>query len=647
MNKRRIPLETFISPANTVSNGGSQDLSHICWLDELLTGGIHLYENEVREKNGSEPPFVLLLAGPPGSGKTTLALQLCYNLATKGQKSTGDCVRSLYISTESRTHHILENAAAFGWDTSKIVEFEDSLPAYPARCAVYGSEKLVSVEKDWRYSGFLTEFKTLWNTNIGESPFGNLLSAAFDAEEVNDSEAPPESLPPPIVVIDSLNVFQADPAYTFTNTTEPNQSLKSHLPPDPHALIGQQFHGLLREFVEAKKSPDLLIVILDSESNDHHPFWEFLADAIFVCDYQIGAENYFTRSFQILKIKTQEHVLGKQVLKIISQSRAAESKNQSKEGGVYIYPSVHWYLDRAGHFLKPFSRKKFYSSGIDGLDAILGEGFPPMHTTALVGRRGAMKSHAAYTFMLQHAIGRLEKPDEPKNVLLISLRNDEGSAKDTLATILFQQGLSPSEAAADQLVQDLIANDRLDIVCNAPGCVTPEELFNKIFVAIIRPRMNRPFKIGENESGNPSRETAEIVVLDGLEHLEAKFPLCAAEKVFVPALVTLFRNAKVCSIVISAAEDSTTLGSIGPLADLVLEFSNVDTERNYFTGGKEKWGIPALDVCSVPIEAIQYVEVTASRVPAGQIGGLWGVLSRDSRGKMRFQTPKKTDDQKK
>src|SRR5262245_49938445 len=48
-----------------------------CWLDELFEGGL-----EIPKKGAGKTVMTFMLTGPPGTGKSTLALELCYRLAT-------------------------------------------------------------------------------------------------------------------------------------------------------------------------------------------------------------------------------------------------------------------------------------------------------------------------------------------------------------------------------------------------------------------------------------------------------------------------------------------------------------------------------------------------------------------------------------
>ena len=95
----------------------------------------------------------------------------------------------------------------------------------------------------------------------------------------------------------------------------------------------------------------------------------------------------------------------------------------------------------------------------------------------------------------------------------------------------------------------------------------------------------------------------------------------------MPALISLFRTFKVCSVVISGEDRPGNSYDIRPLSDLILEFTEpLDSAAN-----------------AIPSGIVQASKVTAVRVPSGQIGGRWGILGRDNSGKMDFYLPPITD----
>ena len=94
------------------SFGGKGDQQEISWFDELLEGGIELFSPDIFMRKNKEDkimPITFLITGPPGSGKTTFAVELCYRMAKEENKLTQ------YISTESESYKLVENAVSFGY----------------------------------------------------------------------------------------------------------------------------------------------------------------------------------------------------------------------------------------------------------------------------------------------------------------------------------------------------------------------------------------------------------------------------------------------------------------------------------------------------------------------------------------------------
>ena len=94
----------------------------ICWFDKIFRGGIKVPDT-------SERPLTFLFTGPPGTGKSYLALEMCYMLAkneirigAQEPKSLNrDPKNSIYISTESTSNQIIQRANEFNWKQNDIL----------------------------------------------------------------------------------------------------------------------------------------------------------------------------------------------------------------------------------------------------------------------------------------------------------------------------------------------------------------------------------------------------------------------------------------------------------------------------------------------------------------------------------------------
>jgi len=71
--------------------------------------------DELFAEGGVPRGNTVLVAGGPGTGKSTLCRQICYNLVSKGKKC-------MYVSFEESAERIVKSMASFGWDARKYVE---------------------------------------------------------------------------------------------------------------------------------------------------------------------------------------------------------------------------------------------------------------------------------------------------------------------------------------------------------------------------------------------------------------------------------------------------------------------------------------------------------------------------------------------
>jgi KaiC/GvpD/RAD55 family RecA-like ATPase len=581
----------------------------VCWLDALMElgseRGLSVPDDLLnRSHERSEQSLLMLLSGPTGSGKSTFALELCCRMVSRSGDGLKPPVSALYISAEESTHRIIDKAARFGWgvelepkpqaerlNTRRRVVFDYDSPYFktvpPSSLLVYGRERLRQQSK-WKEN--FQDISTKWQAKCAEYH-----TTFVDVPQVLQ-----------IIVIDSLNVI----------APQARSDLKVEV-----------FEAIQTEICSPPKNPALVIVILDAARDDEHStYWEFVSDIVFRFDRRT-VKDYETRTFRILKMREQKHALGLHQLKIYEGPKLDDGGRVIlargdrspflKEGGIVVFPSIHWHLSelqrrQTGGLSSPRALKTAaLPADVEELNRQLSDkkqfaGLPAPGCTALIGPRGSMKSHLAYLFLLDQAVKR-------KNCLLVSLRDDVDAAQTTLSQIAENQGM-PSP---HRLIGSLLKRDRLEIIYNEPGCISPEELFHKIYVAVRRQR-------GKNVGA------AEVVVVNGLDQLNSRYPLIAHEPMFVPALVRLLKEQELCVLIVSATreafgDEGRSLYGLQSMADLILSFERMNAhEIKELNADTDYSALSASE---------QIARVESVRVPAGQIGGRIGFLHRIPRSK--------------
>ena len=71
--------------------------------------------DELFTDNGIPSGNSILIAGGPGTGKSTLCRHICYNLISKGKKC-------MYVSFEETIDRIIKSMEKFGWDVRRHIE---------------------------------------------------------------------------------------------------------------------------------------------------------------------------------------------------------------------------------------------------------------------------------------------------------------------------------------------------------------------------------------------------------------------------------------------------------------------------------------------------------------------------------------------
>ena len=76
--------------------------------------------DQLFEDGGIPKGSSVLIAGGPGTGKSILCRQICFNIVSKGKKC-------MYVSFEESKERIINSMENFGWDVKKYVEKGDLL----------------------------------------------------------------------------------------------------------------------------------------------------------------------------------------------------------------------------------------------------------------------------------------------------------------------------------------------------------------------------------------------------------------------------------------------------------------------------------------------------------------------------------------
>lgn len=526
---------------------GAEKSRYISWFDELLRGELTLQ---------GEDPLTLLITGPPGSGKTIFALELCYRLAKTRR------LFSLSISTDAETNQIIENAKSLGWKDAVdlILPFKGRPPDNPNRVAVWGVDKIEKWETLSQIVETALEALGKWLSKLPErmkEKFGSIVRWSPTREKI-------EKVSPNILVVDSLNII------------EPKER-------------GEFFQQFLKAAKKTNGAEKIIIFVLDSGAQDkEHKFWEYVCDIVIRLDYT-HLYDYYIRTIEIVKARYQEHVWGKHQLKIYPRFKMPEESdpeyNQKirrahpyrKEGGVFIFPSIHYYLSVYKR-KAPTQSPQLADTCPDKLNEILEDpktsekGLPEGRCTAFIGVRGGHKSHLGYLHLLNRIINRDE------NGLVISLRDDEEMTKKTMEGILKQE--FPDER---RTLSDFEYKNRLEILYYPPGYITPEDFLHRMFISIQRLTQKEP---GGNE------KTKLTVLFNSLDQLSARFPLCVKQEIFVPGIIELLSGEGITSIFIAVEEPGQPAEQYGllPMGDLILSFHLYRFKfEDYYGHLKETW----------------------------------------------------------
>ncbi len=580
---------------------GDRSTEKLVWLDQLFHGGIVLPD----ETEGRRA-VTILLTGPPGTGKSTLAMELASRWSSKSMWPEGVLDRTprvLYVTTEAPPNWLVANARTHGWKFKSTIApiALRSRNVAGGQVTVMGCEASVLAKEAETSNTLQGTLKTIFSVLRRDEERDENLKLDVDA-----------------LFIDSLNTFQT-----------PQER-------------GQAFAALSDL---ASSGSRVIVMVLDSSPTAKtKDVWEFASDIVIRLDRNYGRadnENYMIRTIEILKARYQVHVLGKHQLKIqeaISEeemgrmnfSARMRAHPYRREGGVVIFPSIHYVLSRHKRTSPTENKKEDVDpSHVANLDALLGGGYPKGRCTALVGQRGGHKSHLGY----REILGRIGRNfDQPKSqrrnhrqekALIVSLRDDEGMVRQTLEKILVNtdenlRKLEPSKAMkeAKERLAKYESTDLLEIAYYPPGYITPEEFFHRLMLSTRRLK-------GDN---------AHVTLLfNSLDQLSSRFPLCAHEPIFIPGIIQMLTAEHVSSFFVTARDGASNESyGLDTMAELILDFTRRQMKWTEFLPYlKAAFGEKVDSWTGKPLSEDwqrQAVIVSIGRYAGGQAAGAEGVL---------------------
>lgn len=520
-------------------------------LCRLFRNGIVIPEGADKDHHRG---VVMLIKGDPGTGKTTLALQIALTALPVDlppeDNTNSKCALEpgfKYYSGEQTKTDILRRAREI-LENAEIIKNKVEKTKKDKKEVVDGFIKMIDI------SSYIADLNNDISKNRAE-PY----KSSFDVynwvddriQEIGELEKNLKL----VTVLDCMNLLYKEE---------------------------REMIQVERLMENMRRCCCLGILILDS-SSEERPFQEFMADIVIeMKGTRDNVANYLLHKLSITKTRYQETALG---------------WHQYKNGkeGITVYPSIHYWTSQTGSVHKQMedSLNSLFElvkqqredkdpaadkpREFDLITQMIGpNSFSLGSCTVLLGPRRTLKTELCLDFLRGQSIGGMEG-----KALLVTLLDNQGTIRSQCQKLCNYFGAELDNNNSEKVNKVTLS------ICNrlntTPRCM---QCFNQVHAFYFRPGCIAPEEFMYWLDEEYTILKFQRLVFWDLTQMESRFPLLASESLFLPLLIDWLQNSKkkdgtnkmITSLFMGSP--NTQIGKIASaIADNVL-FTWRDSRRN-------------------------------------------------------------------